>query len=196
VTYRELGHATGNVEWETPADLFADLAREFAGGCFDLDVCATPENAKCDRYFTEADNGLLQPWSGRCWMNPPYGREIRLWMAKARQEGERGVLVVTLPPLRPDAGWWRDSTAAAALVRILPGRLRFGGHEDAAPVGNAVMVFGPLTGRHGTEPRRCAHCRRWWFPARGDAVTCSERCKKALQRSRITGTKRDRRRVA
>jgi hypothetical protein len=41
--------------WETPANFFADLNAEFH---FTLDVCATPENAKCERYFTPEADGL------------------------------------------------------------------------------------------------------------------------------------------
>jgi phage N-6-adenine-methyltransferase len=57
--------------WATPQDFFDRLNAEFR---FTLDVCATPENAKCTRYFTRADDGLAQSWTGVCWMNPPYGR--------------------------------------------------------------------------------------------------------------------------
>ena len=67
-------------EWETPQDLFDKLNETFH---FNLDVCATPENAKCERYFTKEDDGLKQEWSGRCWMNPPYGKELADWMRKA-----------------------------------------------------------------------------------------------------------------
>lgn len=49
--------------WETPQNLFDELNREFN---FDLDPCATHENAKCERYFTLADNGLTQNWGGKC----------------------------------------------------------------------------------------------------------------------------------
>jgi hypothetical protein len=93
-------------------------------------------------------------------------------------------------PARPDTRWWRDAVAAAALVRFLPGRVRFG--TDPAPFPSAVLVFGELPGRHGTEPRFCARCKRPWFPARSDAKTCSAACRQALKRSQLTGRKRDR----
>lgn len=48
-------------EWGTPQSLFDELNKEFI---FDLDVCATPENAKCEKYFTKEQNGLLQSWGG------------------------------------------------------------------------------------------------------------------------------------
>lgn len=48
-------------EWETPQDLFDDYDAMFD---FDLDVCATPENAKCEKFFTKEDDGLTQKWGG------------------------------------------------------------------------------------------------------------------------------------
>lgn len=57
-------------DWETPDELFQPLDEEFH---FTLDVCATPENAKCPSYYTEEDDALIQEWHGTCWMNPPFG---------------------------------------------------------------------------------------------------------------------------
>ena len=57
-------------DWETPKFLFDGLNAEFG---FELDVCATPENAKCRRFFTPQDDALSQHWEDVCWMNPPYG---------------------------------------------------------------------------------------------------------------------------
>lgn len=48
-------------QWATPADFFNELDREFH---FDLDPCADEHNHKCERYFTEAQNGLTQDWGG------------------------------------------------------------------------------------------------------------------------------------
>ena len=74
-------------EWATPDDFFQKLDDEFH---FDLDVCATPENAKCKRYFTKEQDGLKQEWKGTCWMNPPYGRQISLWVKKALDSARGG----------------------------------------------------------------------------------------------------------
>lgn len=49
-------------EWATPADLFKALDEEFH---FNLDPCCTHENAKCERHFTIAENGLIQDWGGQ-----------------------------------------------------------------------------------------------------------------------------------
>lgn len=83
---RDAMFSSATCEWETPKDFFD---RQDAVYHFDLDVCATPDNAKCGRYFTQEQDGLAQTWTGRCWMNPPYGRTIGKWVQKA-YESVRG----------------------------------------------------------------------------------------------------------
>lgn len=51
-----------SVEWSTPQDVFDKLNEEFH---FTLDAAATPENAKCERYYTKAEDGLKMPWGVR-----------------------------------------------------------------------------------------------------------------------------------
>lgn len=85
-------------DWATPRDFFEKLDAEFH---FDLDVCASPSNAKCERFFTKADDGLSQEWRGRCWMNPPYGREIGQWVRKAFETSLRGGLSSVFSPPEP-----------------------------------------------------------------------------------------------
>jgi phage N-6-adenine-methyltransferase len=123
--------------WETPPDLFHKLDQEFH---FTLDVCALPENAKCERFFSPNDDGLKQPWDGVCWMNPPYGRMIGKWMEKAFNEWEKGVLVVCLVPARPDTEWWHRF-ALRGEIRFLRGRLKFGKAKSGAPFPSAIVVF-------------------------------------------------------
>ena len=43
-------------DWATPQDFFDSLNEEFH---FNLDPCADPENAKCDRFFTKEENGRM-----------------------------------------------------------------------------------------------------------------------------------------
>ena len=47
--------------WATPQDFFDELDKEFH---FNLDPCALPENAKCDKFFTPEQDGLKQSWGG------------------------------------------------------------------------------------------------------------------------------------
>lgn len=126
--------------WETPKDLFEKLDLEFG---FTLDVCALPENAKCERFFTPEKDGLKQDWKGVCWMNPPYGREIGEWVKKAFQASIYGATVVCLLPARTDTAWWHAYVLEATEIRFLKGRLRFVGAKSSAPFPSAIVVFRP-----------------------------------------------------
>ncbi len=125
-------------EWATPQELFDSLDLEF--GPFNLDVCATKDNAKCMMYYTREMDGLRYPWSGICWMNPPYGREILKWVKKAYDEAHAGSVVVCLLPARTDTKWWHEYCMKGE-IRFLQGRLKFGGHKNSAPFPSAVVIF-------------------------------------------------------
>lgn len=126
--------------WATPAAFFATMAERY--GPFDLDVCATDENAKVARYFTAEQDGLAQDWDGVCWMNPPYGRAIGDWMRKAYESSLAGATVVCLVPARTDTRWWHDY-AMKGEVEFIKGRLKFGNAATNAPFPSAVVVFRP-----------------------------------------------------
>jgi phage N-6-adenine-methyltransferase len=125
------------MDWGTPQELFDRLNQEFH---FTLDVCALPENAKCKRFFSPKENGLQQKWTGVCWMNPPYGREIEQWMQKALQESERGATVVCLVPARTDTEWWHKY-ALHGEIRFIRGRVKFQGADATAPFPSAIVIF-------------------------------------------------------
>jgi phage N-6-adenine-methyltransferase len=127
-------------EWYTPQATFDALNAEFG---FTLDPCCTHENAKCDRHFTQADNGLAQDWGSEVtFMNPPYGREIKDWMRKAYESSLNGATVVCLVPARTDTAWWHDYSIKGE-IRFLRVRLKFGGAETNAPFPSAVVIFRP-----------------------------------------------------
>jgi phage N-6-adenine-methyltransferase len=126
-------------EWPTPPSLFDALHREFG---FTLDPCATVKNAKCRRFFSRTDDGLVQDWAGETvFMNPPYGRVIGQWMAKAHETSLDGTTVVCLVPARTDARWWHLHVMRAAEIRFLRGRITFEGGKHPAPFPSAIVVF-------------------------------------------------------
>lgn len=130
--------SSASAEWSTPQAFYRKLHREHR---FNLDVCSTHENAKCLRHFTIADDGLKQAWTGRVWMNPPYGRAIGAWMRKAYQSSRTTAeAVVCLVPARPGSAWWHDY-AAKGKITFVRGRLKFGGSKSGAPFDSAVVVF-------------------------------------------------------
>lgn len=125
--------------WETPQDLFDKLNSVFN---FNIDVCAVPETAKCNIYFTPEIDGLKQEWEGVCWMNPPYGREQIKWIEKASKENATTVCLI---PARPDTKVWHDTIfKKAKAICFIKGRLKFGGSKESAPFPNALIVFGNI----------------------------------------------------
>lgn len=127
-----------SVIWETPQDLFDKLNEEFH---FDLDVCALPENAKCEKYYTPEDDGLSQPWNGVCWCNPPYGKTIGKWVQKAYETFAEEGTVVMLLPARTDTKWFHEYIYNKAEIRFIKGRLKFGNSKNAAPFPSMIVVF-------------------------------------------------------
>ena len=127
-------------EWSTPQELFDALDTIHH---FDLDPASTHENAKCERHFTKADDGLSQNWGGASvFCNPPYGREIGAWVRKGYEEGQKpGTKVVMLLPARTDTAWFHDYCVKGK-VEFLRGRLKFGGSKWSAPFPSMIVTFG------------------------------------------------------
>jgi phage N-6-adenine-methyltransferase len=129
-------------EWTTPQYLYDELNKEFG---FTLDPCCSKQSAKCDNYYTKEDDGLIQDWSKDIvFMNPPYGREIAVWIEKAYKESLRGAAVVCLIPARTDTKYWHKFIFPYAEIRFIKGRLKFGGNQKgsgSAPFPSAIVIF-------------------------------------------------------
>lgn len=127
-------------DWETPPELFSKLDSEFK---FTLDVCASDTNAKCKEYLTADVGGLMQDWGGQvCWMNPPYGKDISIWLKKAYDESRKpDTTVVCLIPSRTDTKYWHNFVMQAVEIRFIKGRVRFVGAVSSAPFPSAIVVF-------------------------------------------------------
>lgn len=128
-------------EWATPQAFFDELNKEFA---FTLDPCATAQNAKCSRFFTKEINGLAQSWRGETvFCNPPYGRDISKWVAKAFAETAAGggTIVVMLIPARTDTAYFHDYIYGKHEIRFVRGRLHFNDSKAGAPFPSMVVVM-------------------------------------------------------
>ena len=86
------GHQSASAlkdEWLTPPHVIQAL------GFFDLDPCSPIERPwpTAEKHYTILDNGLIQPWNGRAWCNPPYGLEAAKWLERCVQHGNAIALV-------------------------------------------------------------------------------------------------------
>lgn len=124
-------------EWATPQKFFDEVNKEFV---FTLDVASTKENAKCERFFTQEDDGLSQSWNNEIvWCNPPYGRDLKHWVKKASQT--MGGVVVMLIPARTDTSYFHDYIYGKAEIRFIRGRLKFGDSKNSAPFPSMLVIF-------------------------------------------------------
>lgn len=73
-------------EWATPQTLFDELNATFK---FTLDPCATPENAKCAKFYAKEQDGLRQDWGGGSYMVQSAIR-ARDWQMDSKMRGTQG----------------------------------------------------------------------------------------------------------
>ncbi len=75
-------------------------------------------------------------------MNPPYGRQIQLWLEKAYNESLKdSTTVVCLIPSRTDTKYWHNYCMKASEIRFIKGRLKFGNSKNSAPFPSAIIIF-------------------------------------------------------
>lgn len=106
----------GSTVWLTPPHILAALGR------FDLDPCGAPNWATAERIILPPDDGLSAEWSGRVWLNPPYGREVWRWLDRLAEHGRGTALVFARTETDGFVSQvWQKATG----VRFLHGRLHF-----------------------------------------------------------------------
>lgn len=136
-------------DWETPPALFETLQREFP---FVRDIGACARNHLLPDYIGRGEDALDPDtrWGKPgdvVYCNPPYGRDLGLWAARAVEMAYDGVTVVMLVPARTDTRWWIRLAASADDIRLLPGRLKFRLNKQElhpAPFPSAVVILRPI----------------------------------------------------
>lgn len=121
---QKLMFSSNRQDWATPLDFFKELDSEFH---FTLDPCCTKLTAKCDKFYTPKENGLLQDWGGNVvFVNPPFGRDQAAWIKKGYEESLKPkTIVVFLIPARTDTKAFHNYIYPHAELRFIKGRLTF-----------------------------------------------------------------------
>jgi site-specific DNA-methyltransferase (adenine-specific) len=127
-------------KWETPDKIFNELNDKYK---FSLDPCCEIHTAKCKKYYTEKENGLLQNWSGeRVFVNPPYSRgNIELWMQKCYEESLKGIVIIALIPVSTSSKWFHEYVLDNADLKFYKGRIRFKGAPHTAPFSSMLAIW-------------------------------------------------------
>lgn len=124
--------------WESPLLILEEAMKKYNIHPT-LDVCATSQNAKFEKYFTPEDNALIQEWNEDFFMNPPYS-EITQWMQKAyTQHKKHNVNALILVFAKTSVKWWHEFVEGKAEYHFQKGRIRF-------------LL-------NGIEPRYCTKCK-------------------------------------
>lgn len=114
---------------------------------------------------TEKEDGLLRPWSGFVWMNPPYGRALGIWLERLSIHNNGIALVFG----RTDtAAFHQHVWPAASSILFLRGRLTFHYPDGSRPRDGANSGGPSVLIAYGPEAdRRLAACRDLGALAKG-----------------------------
>jgi ParB family chromosome partitioning protein len=141
---------TGENEWFTPA-IYIIAARQVMGG-IDLDPASharAQETVQAARFFTKEDDGLVQPWQGRVWLNPPYAQPaIEHFVIKLVEEvgAGRASQAILLTHNYTDTRWFHMAGATCSAICFTRGRIKFvdiDGEPCAPTQGQAFFYYGP-----------------------------------------------------
>lgn len=117
--------------WLTPPEILTAL------GPFDLDPCAAPEPRPwptARRHYTLPTDGLVEPWTGRVWCNPPYSREAVKWLRRLATHQHGTALVFA----RTETTWFVETVwRAATAILFLEGRVHFHYADGSRAAANA-----------------------------------------------------------
>ena len=108
-----------SVDWFTPSWIFEAL-----GLSFDLDPCAPVGGVPwvpAANHYSAYDNGLTKPWTGRVWLNPPYGKLTGKFLARMHDHRDGIALVFG----RTDTAWFHAYAATSDAILFMAGRIAF-----------------------------------------------------------------------
>ena len=126
-------------EWYTPMQ-YVEAARRVMGG-IDLDPASNPlaqSHIQAAGFYTQQQNGLVQPWQGRVWLNPPYSSpEVDGFIRRAVEGYEKGDIeaAVVLTNNCTDTAWFHLIARCAGALCLTLRRIGFWQSSPDEPLG-------------------------------------------------------------
>ena len=143
----------GYDEWCTPPHIVEAVKAAFKGLSF-LDPATSYENpVGASLFFTKKEDGLVQSWAGTgvcyAYVNPPYGKDLKHWIAKIGQEASNNLpILALLPANRFETQYvqeWLLSHGALDSITFIRKRVSFvgsdGSKKGANPFGSVIYAF-------------------------------------------------------
>ena len=140
---------TGDIEWYTPVE-YVNAARSVMGS-IDLDPASSvlaQQTIQATTYHTIHDNGLVQPWKGTVWLNPPYAAKlISPFVDKliANLESREVTQAIMLTHCNSDTAWYHRAWGVCSAFCQTRGRVRFynmNGKSNSPTHGHVFIYFG------------------------------------------------------
>lgn len=145
-------HSSQSDQWFTPPKYLKEVVEVL--GWIDLDPASCPEaqvHVQAKRYFTRQENGLLRPWHGKIFLNPPYGKTRNrsnqgIWSQKLIDEYNKGNVTeaILLTNAQTPEKWFQPLWQYT--VCLTDHRIPFDhpdGRKQQPTHGNAFTYFGP-----------------------------------------------------
>jgi len=130
---------SGNNEWYTPQNII-DAARKTMGS-IDLDPASSEcanRTVQAATIYTKEDDGLIQPWFGNIWLNPPYARNLIGKFASAikdkRVEYDQAIILVNNST---DTVWFHNIIGITSAICLVKKRIRF--HKEDGRLGKPLQ---------------------------------------------------------
>lgn len=150
-------HSSASDDWWTPPAII-DAAIAVLGE-IDLDPACNDgaPNVPAKKHYRKADDGLNNIWSGRVFLNPPYGRVLPKWTNHLIVSYETGQVTaaICLVPSRTDTAWFRQFAPYPRCY--VSGRLKFSGSNNAAPFPSVIFYLGSNIDAFVREFRKFGH---------------------------------------
>ena len=140
----DLMFSSNKDDWETPQAFFDELNKEFG---FTLDAAADKSNSKCKRWL---DDAMIENWNGVVFCNPPYGKMMPKFLARATEQHDYNInciKIVFLLPARTDTKAFHRHlyNKNHVEIRFLKGRLKFEINgvpcKHAAPFPSMLAIY-------------------------------------------------------
>lgn len=117
-------------QYGTPDKFFYWVENDYICAKFTIDVCASPHNAKCEKFYTEFDDGLRRDWGNPgdfAWCNPEF-KEAGKWLEKAYEQARRGVRSCVLTHWDHSTEWFEFADSHATSCAMIAPRINFDQH--------------------------------------------------------------------
>lgn len=133
-----------NDSWQTPDYIFDPLNEIFN---FDCDVAASPENARCEKFFHVGESATdpWNDWGKMNWCNPPYSRGgTEPFVDAAISRAMDGQRTVMLPKCDPSTNAFKKTWGQGGHY-FYYNRIKFVGAKTGANFPSCLVFFGRLT---------------------------------------------------